>query len=146
MALVIYPTDNWNSFVSVVDADTIIATFVSDNGYSQLDNEGKEAILIQTALQIRLCNNITLPSDTTSDLELAQCYLVTYALGTDMLAYDPNSRAVIEEHAGAVGTSYDSGMKAEDNSSFPSMVQSLLNQYGCSSSRGGFTQTYKGLS
>ncbi len=146
MALILYPAENWDSFASVEAADIIIGGFVDDGGYLTLDEAGKEAILRQTALQIKLCKNITLPATLESDLEVAQCYLVTYAMTVNMLAYDPNGRAVTGESVGEISVSYDASYKSGDASSFPPMTESLLNQYGCSSSTGGFSQGYVGVS
>ncbi len=149
MALILYPTDNWNSFASVQAADIIIGGFVASDGqaaYLAGDEAFKEAILTQTALQIKLCKNISLPGTLESDLELAQCYLVVHALTVDMMSYDANARAVSEEHAGAVGQSYDTKYKSSDNTEFDPMTKALLSQYGCTQTSGGFTQSYVGRS
>ena len=140
MALIIYPDTGWDSFVSVADADTIIGGFTSDGGYSALDAAGKEAILKQTALQIRLCPNIVLPDAVESDLELAQCYLTTHALTTDMLSFDSADRAVTKEKVGEIEVAYDSSYKATDNSGFPTLVYQLLSRYGCRNTASGFSQ------
>ncbi len=142
MALIIYPTADYDSFVSVLDADTIIGGFVSDNGYSDLDEAGKEAILRQTALQIQLCNAIVLPATAEYNLQLAQCYLTVYAISVDMMYYDPNNRAIIEEHAGEVGAAYNPSYKVDNNAGYPPVVESLLSQYGCNQSNtsSGFSQ------
>lgn len=150
MGLIIYPADLWQSFTTVLEADLIISTFVESEGKavwgSYTDDAPKEAILAQTGLQIKLCPGIKLPDAVTTDLELAQCYLVIHALTTDMLSFDANSKAISEEHAGAVGVSYDTSLKADDNMTFDPMTQALLRQYGCSSSNSGFSQSYLGRS
>ncbi len=150
MGLIIYPADLWQSFTTVLEADLIISTFVESEGKavwdSYLDDAPKEAILAQTGLQIKLCPNITLPDDVTTDLELAQCYLTIHALTVDMLSFSVNDKAISEEHAGAVGVSYDVNLKADNNSAFDPMTQALLNQYGCNKSNSGFSQSYLGRS
>jgi len=148
MALIIYPDTNWNSFISVVNADTTVGGFVTSKGktaYDALDANGKEAILRQTALQIKLCPSMVLPDDIESDLEQAQCYLVIHALSVDMMAYDANGNAIVSENVGSLGVSYDTNKKGS-NSDFDTMTQMLLKQYGCRSQKRGFGQTYVGRS
>jgi len=148
MALILYPTDNWNSFASVQVADIIIGGFVASDGqaaYLAGDDAYKEAILTQTALQIKLCPNISLPATLENDLELAQCYLVTHALTVDMMSYDANDRAVTKEQVGTLSVEYDANLKG-DVSEFDSMTSALLKQYGCSNKSSGFGQSYLGRS
>ena len=148
MALIIFPLDNYDSFVSVVDADAIIGGFVVSDGqtaYLAGDEAYKEAILKQTCLQIRLCPNISLPADIESNLELAQCYLVVHALTVDMMSYDANDRAVTKEQVGTLSVEYDANLKG-DVSEFDSMTSALLKQYGCNNKSSGFGQSYLGRS
>lgn len=130
MALIIYPAADWNSFITVAAADVIIGGFVSDNGYLSLDAAGKEAILKQTALQISLCPGITLPAAVTPQLEIAQCYLTTYAMTADMLSFDPNGAAINAESVDVISVSYDTGLKGSA-ADFPPIVQAILKPYGC---------------
>lgn len=145
MALVVYPATGWNSFVDLARADEIIENFVNDNGWGGLDDTVKEQYLTQTALQISLCPNITLPDDVTQHLELAQCYLAVYAINADMIGYDPNEKAVNYEAVDTVKVAYDTNKKGSA-SDFPPIVNDLLRHYGCKKSSGGFSQTYAGRS
>ena len=145
MALIVYPTADWNTFMDEATADAVIGAMVGGDAFTILSSEEKEAYLKKTALSIRLCPNITLPDVVTSDLELAQGYLTLHALSVDMLAYDPNERAVTSESVDVISVSYDAGMK-KDADAFPPIVQDLLRQYGCSKSSGGFSQGYVGRS
>ena len=149
MSLIIFPDAGWNTFASEPEAVAIIGGFVPSDGslaFAALDTSGREAILKQTALQIKLCNKIKLPTDAEEDLKTAQCYLTVYALSVDMMSYDVNAKAITEEHAGAVGVTYDSSYKASDNTAFDPMTQALLSQYGCKSSNTGLSQSYTGRS
>ncbi len=142
MALIIYPTDYWDTFASVQIADTIIGNFVVSAGqtaYLALDEAGKEAILRQTALQMKLCPSIVLPETLENDLELAQCYLTTHALTTDMLSFDANDKAITGERVDTLGVTYDVDKKGS-NSDFDDMTSALLKQYGCNNQASGFTQ------
>ena len=142
MSLIIYPLENYDSFLEVAECITLSDNYIPNNKFAQLaDDTSKEVILRQTALQIKQCKNITLPDDTTNDLEMAQVYLVEQALSTDMVAYDSNDGAVQSETAGSVSMSYFKGEKLS-NTSFPPMVVSLLSQYGCKQSNGKFSQSY----
>lgn len=148
MALIVYPTANWDSFNSEADATTKITGFAASEGktaYLALDEAGKEAILRQTALQIKLCPSIVLPDGIESDLALAQCYLTVHALSVDMMSYDANSNAITSEKVGSLAVSYNSHKKGS-NSAFDTMTQALLKQYGCKSQKSGFSQSYIGRS
>lgn len=148
MALIVYPTTDWDSFVSVTRADTIIGGFVQDAGataYIALTETEKEAILRQTALQIQLCNGIVLPDDIEYSLEYAQCYLTTHALETDMITYDPTADSVTSEAVDTLAVSYDVNRK-EGNDTFPPMVTKLLSRYGCITQSGGFSMAGLGRS
>jgi hypothetical protein len=147
MALIIYPEEGYNSFITTVDADAIIGGFVVSDGVSKylaLDEASKEAILRQTALQIKLCPNMVLPDTNESDLGLAQCYLTIHALTVDMISYDPSARSITEERVDTLGVSYDIYHK-EANSHFDPITRQLLSQYGCSSG-GSFSQVAMGRS
>jgi len=144
--LIIYPDEHYDSFISVATCTTLSDRYISGNKFGLLaDDVAKEVILRQTALQISQCKNITLPSNVESGLAMAQMYLVEQALQTDMMAYDANDKAIIEEHAGAVGVSYDVRLKGS-STEFPPMVIGLLSQYGCKGSSRGFSQSYVGRS
>ncbi len=140
MSLIIYPTADWDSFISVTDADIIIGGFVNPGTYLTLDEAGKEALLRQTALQIKLCSGITLPTTVESDLELAQCYLTVQASELDMVTYD-DSGAITREKVDVLEVEYDVGYKTP-NTTFNAMTAGLLQSYGCSGSR--IVQTYLG--
>lgn len=144
MALVIYPLDGWNSFVTLLEADTIIATYVNDNGYLALTDPEKEAHLIQSAMLISLCPNIVLPVDTEEQLKNAQCQLTVYNLINDPLAYDPNEKAINKEKVDSLEVGYDVNFKKDpDALTFPPVVMYMLKPYGCKTS-GGFTQSFAG--
>lgn len=143
MALIAYPATDWNTFgdLATIDAN-INAMVVSANvtAYLALTLAEKEAILIQTARQIRLCGKITLPETLEDDLVLAQSYLAVYAVGLDMLEYDPNNKAVTYEKVGDIATAYANGQKGS-NTDFDPMTSSLLKQYGCRGRSSGFSQS-----
>jgi len=148
MAIVKYPTDSWNSFLDVAQADLIIGDMVQGDGatkYANLATPEKEAILIQTAMQMRFCPSIKLPDTLEPELEVAQAYLIVHALEVDMMSYDANGRAITSETVDVISVSYDASKKGL-NSDFPPMVSNILSRYGCIGKSGGFKQVSLGRS
>ena len=148
MALTLYPADGWDTFIDVTSADAVIGNMFDSAGktaYENLDPTGKEAILRQTALQIKLCPSIRLPETNEPDLGYAQCYLSIHALTTDMMSYDANNKAISSETVDVISVTYDVNKKGS-NSDFDNMTSALLKQYGCSGKSSGFKQTFLGRS
>ena len=145
MSLIVYPTKDWNTFIDLVRADAIIGSLKTDNGYLALTDDAKEAILVETALLIRMCAT-SLPKTIEPDLELAQAYLAVYATTTDMTAFTISSGAIKKEWAGAVGQEFFEGGVQGSAMDFPPIVVSLLKQYGCKQGGGKFSQSYMGRS
>ena len=144
--LIIYPTIDWNSFISVADADIIIEGFtpsVGKDAYLALDEAGKEAQLRQASFNIRLCPNITLPDDTTLYLEMATCYLVVHEMTIDTMSYDPNDKAITSESVDTLSVTYDAQKKGNADD-FPPIVSTFLKDYGCQKTSTGFRQVSLG--
>jgi len=140
--LVPFPQNSWNTFADGAMADLIIGDMVKGEGvtkYLNLSQPEKEAILVQTAMQIRACPSIKLPTEADSILNIAQCYLIVHALEVDMMSYDANGRAITNETVDVISVSYDARYKGL-NSDFPPMVRNLLSGFGCSGVSGGFKQ------
>ena len=138
--LIIYPSEFWDSFLSVADCTTLSNRYVSGNKFATLaDDAAREIILRQTALQINQCPNMELPTNVTTDLAMAQMYLVEHALTTDMIAYDANDRAITSERVDTLAVTYDTDKKGSSDD-FPPMVSSFLKQYGCNNTNSGFAQ------
>jgi len=143
--LIIYPTADYDSFLSVADCTTLSDSYIANNKFSLLsDDTEREAVLRQTCLMIKQCPNITLPEDIENDLELSQMYLVEQALTVDMMAYDPNGGSINSEQVDTLAVSYDTSKK-EDNDTFPPVVYGLLRRYGCAKPS-SFSQSYLGRS
>ncbi len=138
--LIIYPDEHYDSFISVATCTMLSDRYITGNKFASLaDDTEREVILRQTALQIASCPNITLPDAVTVELQMAQMWLVEHALTTDMMAYDANDRAITSETVDVLSVSYDANKKGS-NGDFPTMVRSLLSQYGCIGTGGGFNQ------
>ena len=144
--IIIYPNDGWNSFVSSTTASLFMDVQLNNAAWESMDAVKQDALLTQTALQIKLCDGINLPEDNTNDLQVAQLYLILQASNTDMTAYDANQKAITKEKVDGLEVTYDSAYKANNNSSFNPITTSLLKQYGCINKSGGFSQSYVGRS
>jgi len=144
MSLIIFPTTDWDSFLSVLECTAMSDSYIASNKFASLaDDVAKEIILRQTALQISQCPNIVLPDDITKSLQMAQMYLVEQALTTDMISYDANDRAVTSESVDTLAVTYDADKKG-GNDDFSPMVSSFLRQYGCNNTNSGFAQVSLG--
>ena len=144
--LIEYPATSWDTFLTLAEADPFMLSFVDSGAWTTFTPDQKEMLLRQTAAMIRLCRGITLPTDNEKDLKMGHGYLLLQASRVDMTQYDANDKAIIEEHAGSVGHSFDARLKANSSLGFPPMASQYLSQYGCSGSNNGFSQTYLGRS
>jgi len=134
MALVVYPTTDWDSYVSLIDAEAILLNIILDLAtWNALTDPQKEFYLRQATQLIKL--KITDPEETStpSDLELATCHLAYYSIGKDMTTSDSSSTNVkVLKIAGAIEKEYFS--KGVATNTFPDIVKQLLIQYDYSSS------------
>jgi len=135
MALTIYPTDEYDSFCSLADAETLIAANIPSAQHTLWDalaDSDKEILLRQSTILIK--NSVTtLPATLEDDLKLACAYLANNSVGITMT--DSNGKegnVKVKEIVDVVKTEYFSAGKS--NNSFPTIVNSLLSQYGVSTS------------
>jgi len=134
MALIIYPTTDYDSFCSLADADTLITANVPAAQHilwDALDDADKEVELRQATLLIK--NKIDLPGMLEDDLKLACALLANSSTGTDMADSDGKTGNVkSKEIVDVVKTEYFGRSKSNDE--FPNMVNLLLSQYQVKSS------------
>jgi len=138
--LKLYPLPGWQTFLGETEADSFMAKQRDDGGWSNLDVQQKEVLLIQTASQIRLCKGIKLPTTLEADLEEGQAYLLLQATRTDMTAFDYNEKDITKEKVGSLEVNYAYRDKNMTSTSFPPMASLFLEQYGCSGNS-GFSQS-----
>jgi len=141
MALIIYPSDGWNTFASEADADMFFATRPNSTTWEALTTAQKEAKLTSTASMIRLCKGIVLPDDNEVDLIEGQLHLVDYALKNDTADFDPNSKYITKEKVGDLEVDYSDKRYLQSDIVYPSMTKLYLQQYGCSGGSGSFSQS-----
>jgi len=127
MALIIFPLNDYDSFSTLADAELIVSNMVGDNtSWTGLTDPQKEAYLRQSTLLIR--NKIDLPSDLESDLKLGCVHLSVHSIGLDMLNSDGKDNIKRKSIDGAVETEFFT--KGQRSNAFPSIVNTLLSQYG----------------
>jgi len=128
MALVIFPTTDYDAFVTVVNCDSLLEVNVIGTqraAYDALSDGDKEIYIRQATTLIK--HNAELPTTLEDDLQLATAYLVNHSVGIDMLNSDNTSNVKVKDIDGVVKTEYFS--QNSDSNSFPDIVQSLLEQY-----------------
>jgi hypothetical protein len=131
MALTIYPADGWDSYVSETEATALLTAFVINiTGWTALTSPQREVYLRQATQVIK--GQITDPEEDTTpnDLELATAYLADYARTTDLFVDSASGNLKRIKIEGAIEKEFFSKGKASN--SFPSLVSSLLTQYGYS--------------
>lgn len=131
MSLTIYPTDDYDAFISVADCDTYLASNVVGSQralYDALVDTDKEIYIRQASTLIG--QRITLPDTLEDDLKAATAYLVNYSVGLDMTNADKSSNVKVKNIVGVISTEYFSNGSASN--AFPDIVTSFLSQYGLS--------------
>ena len=128
MALIEYPLENYDTFCSLADAETLILNNIpatQTEAWNALDDTQKEVQLRQATLLIK--NKITLPDTLEDDLKLATAYLANASTGNDVTDDDGSGNVKIKEITGVVKTEFFSPNKSNDD--FPNMVTLLLSKY-----------------
>ena len=129
MALTIYPTTNYNSYVSLLDAESIYDTNIIDTSkWDEIADPLKEKYLRQATMLIKLKITDPLTTETPYNLQLATVYLVDYALGTNVLKDDGKSNLKRIKIDNAMEKEFFS--RANPNTAFPDHIAMLLNEYG----------------
>lgn len=128
MALIIYPTTNYNSYVSLADAEILIANnIINHTAWDALTSTQKELYLKQSTTLIRLKIQDPYEDATPSDLELATVYLAVSSIAVDMTESDGKDNLKRIKIDGAIEKEYFT--KSEKSNSFPDIVEALLSQY-----------------
>lgn len=129
--LTIYPTTNYDSYVSLLDAESIYDTNIIDTSkWDALDLTPtiKEKYLRQATMLIKLKITDPLATETPYNLQLATVYLVDYALSTNVLQDDGKGNLKRIKIEGAIEKEFFS--RANSNTAFPDHIAMLLNEYG----------------
>lgn len=128
MALIIYPTTGWDSYVSLADAEILVTNnIITTTSWNALTNTQKELYLKQSSLDIRLHIEDPLALTTPYDLQLAVVFLSVNSIGKDMWDSDGKSNIKRIEISGAITKEYFT--KGKDSNSYPDIVEALLAQF-----------------
>ena len=132
MALIIYDTDNWDSYISLTDAEDLVTSYIIDTStWDALDDTVKEKYLRQATMLIK--SRITLKEgDTTDNLKLATVYLAVFSIAKDMTQSDGKDNLKIIEIDGAIKKEFFT--KGKSSNQFPDIVTQLLQEYNYTSS------------
>jgi len=129
MALIVYPLTNYDTFCSLVDAETILLNNVPSTQRTLWDaltvDADKEILLRMATLLIK--QRITLPDTLESDLKSATVYLANHSIGVNMMDDDSSDNIKSKQIDGVTKVEYFS--RGESSNAFPSLVDSLLSQY-----------------
>ena len=134
MALIIYPTTNYDTFCLLADAETILLNNIplaQRTSWDALADADKEILLRQSTLLIE--TRIVKPSTLESNLQKACAFLANYSVNQDMTNSDGKTGNIkVKEIVDVVKTEYFNASK--DSDSFPSIVSALLKGYGVTTS------------
>jgi len=139
MALVIFPLLNYDSFISLADAEIYIANNIptsNKTGWTAIEeNADKEIFLRQSTTLIK--QKITLPAENNSDIQAATCYLAVESVGKDMTNEDGSEFVKKKRYEGYMETEYFHP-KADSSNDFSDIVEGFLKEYYATSD-GSFT-------
>lgn len=128
MALIVYPTDSFNSYVSLADAETLITdNVVSHSAWDVLANAQKELYLKQATTLIRLKIQDPHEDTTPFDLQLATAYLAVSSIAVDMTESDGKDNVKRITIEGAITKEFFT--KGEKSNSLPDIIEALLSAY-----------------
>lgn len=129
MALIIYPTEDWDSYLTVADAEVLMGKHILDmSTWNALSDPHKEIYVRQASLLIK--TKITDPetTETPDDIELATAYLANYSVGKTMTNSDDSGNLKSKRIEGVIAKEWFSANKASN--AFPDVVADLLAPYG----------------
>lgn len=148
MALTIYPTEGYDSFISLADAGVVInENSLSSTEWFALTNTVKEVYLRLATTRIlqAIDEDLLVGYDATlsclpETTAMMAVHDLTYGLSSDI---NPNLGTITKEKVGDLEVQYKQrdGAKGRVTSIFPSIVIPCLQTYGAKISNGGFYQT-----
>jgi len=141
--LIIYPNNNWNSFLPLSDlvAGMEYQFPTRATEFLKLPIEQQNASAMNAGTWIRTCNGLKIPSPVVQDIIIAQIAIMATTMGQDPLAYDPNEKAITKEKVGDLEVNYDPAYKGDTLDINP-LIYRLLSPYGCSGgTSNGFSQS-----
>ena len=135
MALIIYPSTGFDSFISASDTDDFLSKNIPSSqrtDWDSLTDVADKEIYLRQATNI-IKNKIDLPSENDVELQQATAYLANYSINKDLLNSDTSSnvkKIVLDD--GTIEKEYFSPNKSENE--LPDIVVELLSKYDVESS------------
>ncbi len=128
MALIIYPSSGFDSFVTLADATSNLTNNVIDiTAWTALTDTKKEIYLRQATLLIKSKIDLDLIVSV-DNLELATSLLANHAVGVDITNDTNDGNIKVNEITGVIHKEYFTKGKASN--AMPTNVTSLLSEYG----------------
>ena len=145
--IIVYPAINWNSFVTVTEAQTVMAMQFPQDAikFNNLPPEQQESLTFNAGTWIRTCPRLQYPHPLPQDFILAQVAIMVQYMGIDdFMNYDYSEHSITNETVGEISVSYDPKYKGDKYDIHP-LIYRYLSPYGCRKA-GGFSQGYVGRS
>lgn len=133
--LVIYPTDSYDSFCSVADADTIITNYVPDSETWLALTEPQKEVYLRQATETVKGQVLCLPGTLEEDLKKATAYTANYSITTPTAVDSGKGNIKKKTIVDVVETEWFYPTKANE---LPENVVKLLAQYCVVSSDSSF--------
>ena len=138
MALTIYPEDNFDSYVTLADADTYAPLYILDTtNWDALSDTQKEFYLRQATYLIK--PKITDPdslsyseTDYMKNLEIATTLLAEYSINNNVLTDDESGNLKRKNITGVIDKEWFN--PSAPSNAFPAYIATLLSDYGFSGS------------
>lgn len=139
--LTLYPADNWNTFGTLQDIQTILQFYYPKtlDAFNALSVDEQNALIVHAGYFIKTCPNITYPDPMVSDFLLAQTSLVAMEI-TNPTQHVTVDRSITKEKVGDLEVDYDPRYKTEEGMTPPSEFYRIMRPYGCSKGT-GFSQS-----
>ena len=137
--IIVYPAQNWNSFVTVTEAQTVMAMQFPQDAikFNALPPEQQESLTFNAGTWIRTCPKINYPHPLPQDFILAQVAIMVQYMGIeDFMQYDSSEKSITNETVGELSVSYDPAHKGDKYDIHP-LIYRYLSPYGCRKA-GGF--------
>ena len=124
MALIPYPSDGWNTFLTIEEADVMIPSMTDDGLWLALTDPEKEIQLINS------CNYLKAIAEVNDycDFKTAQAVVIQTNLVSDgaLLGFEAGGGEYESVKVGSIAVTYSGQSKSTDISNVPPIVSGIL--------------------
>ena len=138
LSLIVYPATDYNSFVTLTEADAIIETTVYNSSWSGLPNDDKMRYLITAYRNIMILDGILLPDTATTCLKESQSLMAVHDKVNGISEASSNAGQIQSAKVGSVAVTYTNGDPATMPSLYPSQAVKCLEDLGASINSNSF--------